>query len=157
MANQVPDTTIADNLLKTSTDNFIRKYKTLSEDVKESLFYGYENYSINHMFYYGVGSVYQLRHPVLPLSNLKTTCQYIINTFGLKDFQICIIPNLITLTVTNYLDNRDAILAYLKANCYILLKETSIQISDGRYASTLLFTTKPHKARHIKRRAPFNE
>jgi hypothetical protein len=114
------------------------------------------------MFYYGVGSVYQLREQhqrVLP-SDPDITVDYIKRTFGLKDFQIEVRdiynlglkdilisafsnnPNLITIAVAEYQDNKDAIIAYMEANGYTRIREIKYQLDDGRYAFGVMFVVK---------------
>ena len=105
-------------------------------------------------------------------SNPDITVDYIKRTFGLKDFQIEIQdiynlglkdilisaysnnPNLITIAVAEYQDNKDAIIAYMEANGYIRIREMKYQLDDGRYAFGVMFVVKqrPNNKKKVKRR-----
>jgi len=165
---------IIDDLLLGFVNNFARKYKSLNTQEQDSMFESYETRSRTHMFYYGVGSVYQLREQhqrVLP-SDPDITVDYIKRTFSLKDFQIEVQDiynlgfkdismstysnnsNLITIAVTEYKDNKDAIIAYMEANGYIMIREMKYQLDDRRYAFGVMFVIKqrPNNKKKIKRR-----
>lgn len=157
-----PNDKIIDDLLLGFINNFTQKYNSLKAQEKDSMFESYVIRSRDHMFYYGVGSVYQLREQhkrVLP-TDPEITVDYIKRTFGLKDFQIKAQdifglglknilmsaysnnPNLITIAVAEYQDNKDAIIAYMEANGYTRIREIKYQLDDGRYAFGVMFVVK---------------
>ena len=166
-----PNDKIIDDLLLGFINNFTRKYNSLEAQEKDSMFESYEIRSRTHMFYYGVGSVYQLREQhqrVLP-SDPDITVDYIKRTFGLKDFQIEVQdmfnlglkdilmsafsnnPNLITIAVAEYQDNKDAIIAYMEANGYTRIREIKYQLDDGRYAFGVMFVIKQRPNIHKRK------
>ena len=51
-------------------------------------------------------------------------------------------PNLITIAVAEYQDNKDAIIAYMEANGYTRIREIKYQLDDGRYAFGVMFVAK---------------
>ena len=168
---------IIDDLLLGFVNNFSKKYNSLKAQEKDSMFESYEIRSRTHMFYYGVGSVYQLREQhkrVLP-SDPDITVDYIKRTFGLKDFQIEVQdifniglkdilisaysnnPNLITIAVAEYQDNKDAIIAYMEANGYLKIREMKYQLYDGRYAFGVMFVIKQRPNIHKKKYTKTNQ
>ena len=157
-----PNDKIIDDILLGFVNNFARKYNSLEAQEKDSMFESYKIRSRNHMLCYGVGSVYQLREQhkrVLP-TDPDITVDYIKRTFRLKDFQIeaqdifnlglkdilmsaySNNPNLITIAVAEYQDNKDAIVAYMEANGYTRIREIKYQLDDGRYAFGVMFVVK---------------